>query len=182
MASVTFITGNEGKAKFLAQHLGVDVAHKKLELDEIQSLDLHEITEHKVKQAYTVLKTPVLVEDVALSIEKLNGLPGPFIKWFEKTLGLDGICQIAAGSKAVAIVCFAYYDGERLKFFEGSLSGRIADSPAGSNGFGFDPILIPDGQEKRLAEMTDEELPKYALRTTTVYPQIKLFLKGLLKS
>jgi non-canonical purine NTP pyrophosphatase (RdgB/HAM1 family) len=179
MNEITFITGNQGKADFLAKHLGVEVGHQKLDLDEIQSLELHEVAEHKARQAFDILKKPVLVEDVSLSIDNLGGLPGPFIKWFEKALGLDGLSKLAAGQKVVASVCFVYFDGKRLEFFDGSLVGTIAQSPVGENGFGFDPIVIPHGHDKTLAQMSDEELKEYSLRTTTVYPKIKEFLQNL---
>ena len=52
MKKVTFITGNQKKADYLIRYLGFPIEHMKLELDEIQSLDLREIVEHKVKQAY----------------------------------------------------------------------------------------------------------------------------------
>ena len=52
MQSITFITGNQKKADYLARYLGFPIEHQKIDLDEIQSLDLREIVEHKVKQAY----------------------------------------------------------------------------------------------------------------------------------
>jgi inosine/xanthosine triphosphate pyrophosphatase family protein len=44
----------------------MEVLHEKIELDEIQSLDLGEVVEHKVRQAYEIAKKPILVEDTAL--------------------------------------------------------------------------------------------------------------------
>ena len=38
----------------------------------------------------------------------------------------------------------------------GTLEGRIAESPAGSAGFGFDPVFVPDGEEQTVAELGDE--------------------------
>lgn len=183
MTKVTFITGNQGKADFLARHLGHPLEHRKLDLDEIQSLDLEEVTAHKAKQAFEMVGSPVLVEDVALEFAALGGLPGPFVKWFEKMLGLSGMCKLLGDNRrAVAKVCFAYCDKNGTRFFHGELHGRIAQNPKGSNGFGFDPIFIPDTSDKRLAEMTDEELKKYSLRTTTVYPKIRQFLASIDKA
>lgn len=182
MAGLTFITGNQGKADFLARHVGSHIPHQSLDLDENQSLNLQEVAEHKARQAYGIIKSPVLVEDVGFSLKALNGLPGPFIKWFEKALGAEGICKLADSleSREVTIsVCFCYFDGQNIKNFEGSLEGNVAQTPRGTNGFGFDPIFIRKGQTKTFAEMTDEELEKYSLRTTTVYPQIKKFLDEL---
>lgn len=182
MTKVTFITGNQGKANFLAKYLNHPVGHIKLDLDEIQSLDLHEITGHKAKQAYGKIKTPVLVEDVSLGFEALDGLPGPFTKWFEMELGVEGICKMLNNfntRQAVARICFAYYHGHHVKFFDGEVSGSVPDKPKGNNGFGWNPIFIPFGQTKTYAEMDEDETQKFSLRTTTVYPKIREFLASL---
>ena len=55
MNKITFITGNQSKADYFAKYLGISVDHRKVELDEIQSLNLREIVEHKVKQAYKIV-------------------------------------------------------------------------------------------------------------------------------
>jgi len=47
--SVTFITGNTAKAEYLAKYLGLPIEHQKIELDEIQSLDLRTVVEYKVR-------------------------------------------------------------------------------------------------------------------------------------
>lgn len=185
MADVTFITGNQGKADFLAKYLDHPISHKKLDLDEIQSLDLHEIAGHKARQAYEKIKIPVLVEDVSLGFEALDGLPGPFTKWFEIELGLEGICKMLdnfSSRQAVAKICFAYYDGQQLKFFDGEARGTISNKPRGNAGFGWNPIFIPNGQTKTYAEMNEKETEQYSLRTTTVYPQLKIFLADLDKT
>ena len=62
-----FITGNQSKADYLSRQLGVELAHQKVDLDELQSTDLHTIVAHKLQQAYDVVKQPVLVEDVSLA-------------------------------------------------------------------------------------------------------------------
>ena len=46
-------------------------------------------------------------------------------------------------------------DGDELRG-TGILEGRIADEPSGSEGFGFDPIFVPDGEEQTVAELGDE--------------------------
>jgi inosine triphosphate pyrophosphatase len=82
MQSITFITGNQKKADYLARYLGFRIEHIKLDLEEIQSMELQEIVEHKVKQAYEKIKKPVIVEDASLEFTALGKLPGPFIKFF----------------------------------------------------------------------------------------------------
>ncbi|MDB5161092.1 MAG: Ham1 family protein [Candidatus Saccharibacteria bacterium] len=182
---VTFITGNQHKADLLAKFLGYPLGHHKLDLDEIQSLSLQKIAEHKARQAYGIIKSPVLVEDISFSISDLGKLPGPFIKWFINELDFEGLCRLADRDperKAITSVCFAYFDGTRLQFFEGELKGRMPQHPKGDDGFGWNCVFIPEGQDKTNAEMTDEEMELFSLRTTTVYPQIKLFLEELVQT
>jgi len=85
-STLTFITGNPKKAEYLSKYLSFHVSHQKIELDEIQSTDLMVIVEHKVRQAYDRVKSPILVEDVSLVFEDFGKLPGPFIKFFEKEI------------------------------------------------------------------------------------------------
>ena len=160
--NVTFITGNQHKADALARVLDLPLAHRAVDLTEIQSTSLEEIVEHKVRQAYVVAKCPVLVEDVALEFTALGGLPGPFIKFFvEAPNGLENLCRILDSfddRSAVAACVFGYCDGERVKLFRAELHGVIAKHPAGNGGFGWDKIFCPDGYEgKTRAELTPDE-------------------------
>jgi inosine/xanthosine triphosphate pyrophosphatase family protein len=115
-----FITGNQGKADQLAQWLGLPVEHKKLDLDEIQSLDLTEVVDHKVRQAYALAKQPVLVEDVSVTFTAMGRLPGTLIKWFVEELSNDGLCALVNGLEhrgAVVSICYGLYDGHEVQFF-----------------------------------------------------------------
>lgn len=156
MITPTFITGNEHKAKQLNDWLGIDIPHQKIDLDEIQSLDLRVVVDHKARQAYAVIKQPVLVEDVALVFNAFRQLPGPLVKWFEKGSSLDTICHMLDGFSdrtATAHTMYGLYDGESLQVFEGTMHGKIAAVPRGSSGFGFDSIFINDGQTQTRAEI-----------------------------
>ncbi|MBI2588832.1 non-canonical purine NTP pyrophosphatase [Candidatus Saccharibacteria bacterium] len=182
MINVTFITGNDKKAEFLSKYLGLELPHKKLDLDEIQSLDLRQITEHKVRQAYNIIKGPVLVEDISFILKPMGRLPGPLIRWFLDELNVEGLCRLAdlyGDRRALAEVCYAYFDGKTLKFFEGKLEGSVADKPRTDDGFGWNRIFIPAGQTKANSEMAEEEILRYSLRTATVYPRLKKFLLKL---
>lgn len=176
-----FITGNQNKADYLAKMLGIELEHRKVELDEIQSVDLDEIVIHKVKQAYEHLQYPVLVEDVGLNFNALSGLPGPFIKFFiEAPDGLEKLCRMLDGfddRSARAVCTFGYYDGTDLELFQGGLDGAIATSPRGENGYGWDKIYEPEGYGGRTrAELSPEE-------DAETYPMIKPFalLRGFLE-
>lgn len=156
---LTFVTGNPSKAEQLGLHLHIEVTHKKLELDEIQSLSLEEIVKHKVMEAYKHVQGPVLVEDTSLIFYALGRLPGPLIKWFLQELDSEGLCNMLSGfqsRKAIAEVLFGYYDGSLFTTFKGEIEGTIAEYPRGERGFGWDPIFIPEGYSKTWGEMTLE--------------------------
>jgi len=177
-----FITGNLKKAEFLAMWLGVDLEHQKLELDELQSLDLHVIVEHKARQSYAKVHKPVLVEDVGLVFTVFGKLPGPFIKWFLEELSLQQICELLdkyLDKSATSMICYCWFDGKNIKFFDGALHGSISISPQGKGGFGFDPIFVSQGSRKTHAQMDEQETARYSLRTTTVYPQLREFFQNL---
>jgi XTP/dITP diphosphohydrolase len=178
MDNFIFVSGNQHKADYLSKWLGRPVNHQNIDLDEIQSLDLRQIVEHKARQAYEKIKKPVLVEDVALSFNGLNRLPGPFIKWFLEDLGVSGLCQLADGlasRKASADIEYALFDGQYLKFFKASVKGSISDKPRGNSGFGWNEIFIPDGTNKTYAEMTENEFRIYNMRYMAISKIRKYF-------
>jgi non-canonical purine NTP pyrophosphatase (RdgB/HAM1 family) len=144
-----FITGNQDKADYLTRTLGISLEHRKIDLDEVQSADPEKVIEHKVRQAYDLLGQPVLVEDTSLSFTALDGLPGPFIKFFNDAHdGMEMMCRMLDGFSdrtAYASALYGYYDGTTLKFFSGRLDGVIVQHPRGSGGYGWDAIFEPAG-------------------------------------
>ena len=171
MIDVIYVTGNDHKSRYFSKMVGIDIPHMNIDVDEIQSLDLTEIITHKVKQAYEIVKKPVLVEDTQLTFYALNRLPGPYIKWFLEELGDAGLCKMLndyENRSAFAGAAIAYYDGHEVTIFESSLQGRISVEPLGETGFGWNRVFIPDGADKTLGQMTDEEFQHY-------YAQVKPF-------
>lgn len=167
MEKLTFITGNAAKAKYLADYFHLPVESTKLDLVEIQSLDLGQVVEDKARRAYEIVKSPVLVEDVSLAFNGLKGLPGPLIKWFLEALGNEGLCRLLDGYDnriARAEVQFALCDENGVHTFSGAIDGCIAEGPRGEMGFGWDPIFIPNGYDKTWAEMTDDEKHTTSMR------------------
>ena len=180
MQKITFITGNQNKADYLAKYLGYPVDHVKVDLDEIQSLDLKEVVKHKVHQAYEKVQKPVLVEDVSLEFTALGRLPGTYIKWFLDEMTFEELCRLVddKGRAAVARCVFGYYDGETEKYFEGSLKGSIPKNPAGDKGFGWDKIFVPEGYDVTRAEL-DEEDDKKTYLLIKPFEKLKTYLDTL---
>ena len=100
---------------------------------------------------------PTLVEDTSLCYNALQGLPGPYVKWFLDKLGHEGLNKMLAGyddKSAYAQCVFAYVDGPNgePKVFVGTTDGKIVPA-RGPTDFGWDPVFQPDGFEETYAEM-----------------------------
>lgn len=157
---LTFITGNANKAAQLSKYLGISVDHHKVDLTEIQSLDLEEVIGHKLKEAYSIIKSPVLVDDASVVILAFGKLPGPFIKYFLDELKTEGICKMLfafTDKRVTGTVGIGYYDGNEMKIFTGVIEGMISDGPKGDGGFGWDSIFIPNGYSQTRAEMNEAD-------------------------
>jgi non-canonical purine NTP pyrophosphatase (RdgB/HAM1 family) len=165
--NITFITGNAGKAEQVGRYLGIPISHKKLDLVEIQSLDISEVVEEKAREAYKLMKTPVVVDDNSLVINALGRLPGPFIKYFIDELGNSGMCELVKNyedKSAIVEVAIGYCDDKGCKVFNGKVKGSIASAPAGKGGFGWDNIFIPEGFTETRAQMNADDYDKTSPR------------------
>jgi XTP/dITP diphosphohydrolase len=110
---------------------------------------------------------PALADDSGLEVEALGGAPGVYsARWagenrdfgaamsrLEKELAEKGALG-GAGPRAnfTCVLCLATPDGE-AELFEGKVFGHLSFPPRGSNGFGYDPIFVADGQAITFGEM-----------------------------
>lgn len=154
ISDLVVVTTNTGKIEELNDILGTNHKVSSIDVPEIQSLDLDEVITAKAKAAYQKIKKPVLVTDVSLEIEGLNGLPGPFVKFFLKTLGAEKTVKLTKGSRRTKVTdAVAIYDGKTLKVFKGSVNGKVIPKARGTQGFGFDFVFVPDGYSKTWSQM-----------------------------
>jgi inosine triphosphate pyrophosphatase len=188
MSTITFVTGNANKLREVVQILcngeegakvgKFTITNQKIDLDEIQG-SIEDVTIHKVKQAAQIVGGPVLVEDTCLGFNAYNNLPGPYIKWFVKSIGLDGLVKMLDGfqdKSANAITTFGYCDGPNgeVKLFQGITEGTIGNS-TGPTDFGWDSIFTPDGFETTYAQMKGEAKNKISQRSKAL-AKVKEFL------
>jgi XTP/dITP diphosphohydrolase len=98
----------------------------------------------------------VIGEDAGIEVEALGWGPGPrSARWSDRPL--DDVLASGPGGRAryrCTIVGIGP-DGREL-VAEGTLEGSIADSPRGDEGFGYDPIFVPDGEVLTVAELGDD--------------------------
>ena len=163
---LTFITGNDNKFNEVKAIIP-EIEQVDIDLPEIQSLDPHEIVEFKLKMAMETMPGNFIVEDTSLYLEGLHGLPGPFIRWFMKAMGREGLAKMAINSgndhaEAITVIGYADDNGD-THYFEGRITGRIV-MPLGETSFGWDPIFLPDGHESTFAEMGTDEKNEISMR------------------
>ena len=170
LSDLVVVTSSRDKLAEINEILGTNHKVSKLDIWEIQSLDLDEVIENKAKSAYQEIKKPVLVEDVSFEIKALGGLPGTFIKFFLKTLGTEGTVALVKGKDTATKVttAAAIYDGENLKVFKGTIYGTLLPKNRGEYGFGFDKVFIPKGYKKTLAQMPPSLKNKISHRAKTL--------------
>ncbi|KAG2413377.1 hypothetical protein HFD88_002566 [Aspergillus terreus] len=159
MTPITFITSNPNKLLEVTAILPntISVTHRALDIPEIQG-SLEEIAIAKCRRAAEIIQGPVLVEDSALEFRAMNGLPGPYVKYFFEALGNDGLNRLLNGfddRTAEAVCTFAYSPGPGRQplLFQGRITGVIVP-PRGPPVFGWEPIF--DYQGTTLAEMEHE--------------------------
>lgn len=161
MKNIIFVTGNKAKVRETEEILGVKLKVADIDIEEIQHNDPKKIAEHKLEEAYKKLNKPVIIDDVSVEADVLNGFPGPFIKWV--LVAGDGpsvllkMLENQKNRKATAKLIIGYFDGKNKKLFTGEMRGKFTDKPKGENGFGWDKVFIPDGFTKTFAEMSRKE-------------------------
>lgn len=108
---------------------------------------------------------PALADDSGLEVEALGVQPGVYSARFggrrsdlERNLYLLEQLRRAPSRRAkfVSVVVLAYPDGH-VEHYRGELPGTLLEGPRGEGGFGYDPLFVPDGDTRTLAEMTLEE-------------------------
>ena len=192
MHTIIFATNNEHKIKEIQSLVGNDFTIITLQEAGID-IDIPEphdtLQENAYEKAITIeniTKQNCFSEDTGLEIEALNGEPGVksaryaggdrnFQANIDKVLEkLNGITNRKAQFRTV--ICLLW--NKEVFYFEGICKGTIAENMHGGEGFGYDPIFIPEGSSKSFAEMTMEEKNKFSHRQKAV-TQLFTFLHSI---
>lgn len=186
-----FATNNPNKAREIAAILPQVIEVKTLKETGID-IDIPEphdtFKDNALEKSRTIFNLTHLncfSEDSGLEVDALNGLPGVRSARFagepaddekniEKLLDdMKGKPNRSARFRTVVSLIW----NETEYFFEGVCEGEIIDKKTGDNGFGYDPVFIPDGSDKTFAEMTLEEKNLFSHRKKAVNQLIE-FLKN----
>ena len=109
---------------------------------------------------------PSLADDSGICVDALGGAPGVYSARFSGEHGNDKanndlLLEKLSGSEVrgahyTAAIALVYPDGKEVTA-EGYMYGEIIDTPRGERGFGYDPLFVPTGESRTVAEMTDGE-------------------------
>lgn len=115
-----------------------------------------------------VLNVPVVADDSGLSVDALEGRPGVYsaryageptddVKNYEKLL--DELRDVPNEKRTARFICALALaiPGKETIFTEGTCEGTIAHEPKGTNGFGYDPVFIPEGYDCTMAQLEQSE-------------------------
>lgn len=189
---ICLATNNQGKInelKSLLSSLDIEIVGLKdigcnIDLPETGTT-FQENSLQKAQYVYDNYHIASLADDSGLEIDALQGEPGVFsaryagvhgndkaniVKVLEK---LDGIVNRKANFKTV--VTYINSDGNAY-FFEGKIEGEITHKEIGTNGFGYDPIFIPNGYSETFAELLAEFKNRISHRAKAVIGLLE-FLK-----
>ena len=170
---IKFVTSNRNKfqeVKYLMEAARIDVEWHEMKYEEIQADTTEEISRDSCAKIAGGLDSRFFLEDTGLYIDPLNGFPGPYSSYVQRTIGNKGILRLLHnnGRDAAFLTVISYWNGKEIVQFSGELRGKISYTERGNNGFGYDPIFIPDGYEKSLAEMTVPEKNAISHRSIAV--------------
>jgi XTP/dITP diphosphohydrolase len=145
----------------------------------------------KAAAAADASRLPALADDSGLAVEALGGEPGIHsarwagekkdfahaMKTVEEKLKLKGAATPEQRRGAfIAALCLAWPDGEAA-IFEDRVDGTIVWPPRGDQGFGYDPIFLPDGFSRTFGEMSSEEKHGLPPRGRGLSHRARAFLK-----
>lgn len=174
LPSLLIGTRNVGKVREIETILG-DVPWRFRSLREFLDIDVPEETGSTyaanaiIKAQFYARATGIcaLADDSGLEVEALGGAPGVVSARYagagasdadRRTLLLSELAQVPTERRRARFVCavaIAVPDGTILNLSEGACEGGIIFEPRGTNGFGYDPLFVPDGFTETFAELSD---------------------------
>ena len=118
----------------------------------------------KAREIAAISGCASLADDSGICVDALDGAPGVYSARFSGGSDEDNNALLlkkleGKENRSAHYTCamaLVYPDGKEISA-EGYMYGEITDDPRGERGFGYDPLFIPTGEERTVAEMTDDE-------------------------
>lgn len=156
-----------------------------------QGTTFQENSLRKAQAVYEHTKIPTLADDSGLEVFYLNGRPGVVSARYAGEGATDEANNQKLLSQMLGVaprrrraqfrVVLTLLDDRKVETTEGICSGMLAESPRGTNGFGYDPIFLPDGFSRTYAELTAAEkntISHRAKALATMKDILRRYLKG----
>ena len=146
----------------------------------------------KAGEVFSRYRLTVMADDSGLSVPYLGGKPGVFSARFagpeagdeeNNNLLLEKLRGTAKGERKAWFTCAAvfYYDNGKYFYSEGRIDGVITHTPAGKNGFGYDPLFFIPAIGKTMAQLTEDEKNEVSHRAQA-FKRIKRYIKEYFRS
>lgn len=161
-----------------------DVNLTGFEFPEESGSTFHQNAQIKAQSLAEFTNIPSIADDSGLSITSLNGFPGVIsARWLagsdrDRSQGILSKLENEPDRSATFVCSICFFDPSKTEavFFNGIQSGEIATSIQGNDGFGYDPIFIPDGENKTYAELGMENKNQFSHRAKAL-AKFKEFLQ-----
>jgi inosine/xanthosine triphosphate pyrophosphatase family protein len=163
MKQLTYVTANPIKfdlGDIVCKQNGITLVQKKLDIEEIQSLDGEYVARHKAAQAYELLQQPVIITDDSWDIPGLNGFPGTYMQaintWFtpEDWLRLTLTLQ---DRRIILRQILVYQDAKQQKLITIDVEGKMLDHVSGTSEYPSLTITSFDGTDTSSAVRKGEK-------------------------
>jgi Xanthosine triphosphate pyrophosphatase len=134
-----------------------DIQRLEAETVEPQERSLSEISKYKARTAVENSETDsgfVMADDTGLFVDELDGFPGTVSSLFEERVGNEKLLELIEDNRSASFRCsVALLDCEdrTVEVFTGSEEGELV-APRGEEGFGYDPMFVPEGSDTTWAE------------------------------
>jgi XTP/dITP diphosphohydrolase len=190
---IIFATKNEGKKREVGR-IFEDSQIELLSLNDLGDMPGIEETgktfvenaEIKAHKVFEIFRMPVMADDSGLVVDQLNGNPGVFSARYagrnatdqeNNNKLLDELKSLPEPHPAKFVCVAVYYDGRKFFKAQGEVAGKIIKEPKGYNGFGYDPLFVPDGYNKSMGELPLDQKNEISHRSKA-FKALKKFLNS----
>jgi len=188
---LVFASNNKHKIKEINDLLGSDIHLLSLaDINMEEDIPENEVTLEgnalaKARHIHSATGLDVFADDTGLEVDFLDGQPGVHSARFagpgkDSGANIDKLLMLLGSTpnrRARFRTVIALLSHGREYLFEGTVNGTIINEKKGSDGFGYDPVFLPDGYDVTFAEMSLAEKNKISHRASA-FRKLKEFLSG----